>query len=265
MIKHPLYGISAPEKGWVPAPRYVLRRDRVLKLLRHLARGRLLEIGCGAGALLYDLSSMGFSVEAVETSPAAREIACYINQGDPRVTIHREIQKHWEETFDYILAFEVLEHIEDDVSALREWWNCLKFSGYMLLSVPAHPERWNATDQWAGHIRRYERAGLERILEQAGFQVIHTECYGFPLANLIEPFRALYHRRQLKRWKLFHDNEYEGSHDDRSGTERALETQLYGLQSNWFGTKTMQFFCRLQGMFSDTDWGNGFLTLCQKK
>ena len=49
---HPVYGISFPERGWVPAPRYLLRRDRVLRLLARLPVGRLLEIGCGSGALL---------------------------------------------------------------------------------------------------------------------------------------------------------------------------------------------------------------------
>jgi SAM-dependent methyltransferase len=208
---------------------------------------------------------MGFFVEAVETSSAAREIALNINQGNPLVTIHREIQHDWRDTFDYILAFEVLEHIEDDISALREWWNYLKFSGYMLLSVPAHPERWNATDEWAGHLRRYERKGLKRILEQAGFDIVHLECYGFPLANLIEPFRALYHRQQLGQQKPTQNDEYQGSRDDCSGIERSLEKRLYPLQANWLGTKAMQFFGRLQGMFSEIDWGNGFLTLCKKK
>jgi len=265
MIKHPAYGISAPEKGWVPAPRYVLRRDRVLKLLEPLSRGRLLEIGCGAGALLYDLSSMGFSVEAVEISSRARDVATYINQNNSHVIIHRHFHHDWNESFDYILVLEVLEHIEDDIGALREWCGCLKSGGYMLVSVPAHPKRWNATDQWAGHLRRYERAELESILEQAGFHVLHTECYGFPLANLIEPFRALYHARQLKRRKSSHDNEYQSSHGDRSGIERSLETTLYPLQANWVGTKVMQLSCHVQGAFSETDWGNGFLTLCKKK
>jgi len=148
MIKHPVYGISAPEKGWVPAPRYVLRRDRVLKLLEPFPRGQLLEIGCGAGALLYDLSAMGFLVEAVEISSSARAIARYINQGSPRVIIHQDIQNIWKQIFDYILAFEVLEHIEDDIGAVRQWWHWVKPDGHLLVSVPAHPERWNATDEW---------------------------------------------------------------------------------------------------------------------
>jgi len=265
MIKHPVYGISAPEKGWVPAPRYVLRRNRVLKLLEPLSRGRLLEIGCGAGALLYDLSSMGFLIEAVETSSIARDIASYINRGNRRVAVHRNIKNNWKGAFDYVLALEVLEHIEDDVSALREWWNCLKFCGHMLLSVPAHPERWNASDEWGGHFRRYERTGLREILEQTGFDIVHMECYGFPLANLIEPFRALYRAPQLKQLLSSQGRHGQRAYSDISGVERSLEKRLYPLQANWLGTKVMQFFCYLQVIFSDTDWGNGFLALCKKR
>lgn len=265
MIKHPVYGISAPEKGWVPAPRYVLRRDRVLKLLEPFPRGQLLEIGCGAGALLYDLSAMGFLVEAVEISSSARAIARYINQGSPRVIIHQDIQNILKQIFDYILAFEVLEHIEDDIGAVRQWWHWLKPDGHLLVSVPAHPERWNATDEWAGHLRRYESAGLREILEQAGFHIVHMECYGFPLATVIEPIRARYHAQQLKQ-QVYGGNKVDHqSYTDRSGIERSLERRLYPLQANWLGAKVMQFFCALQGIFSNTDWGNGFLVLCRKR
>src|SRR6185369_6920463 len=48
--RHPLFGLAAPELGWVPAPRYALRRARLLALASGLGGGRLLEIGPGAGA-----------------------------------------------------------------------------------------------------------------------------------------------------------------------------------------------------------------------
>jgi SAM-dependent methyltransferase len=266
MENHPVYGISAPEKGWVPSPSYLLRRKRVLNLLDPFPRGRLLEIGCGAGALLHDLSHMGFLVEATEISSAALDVAHYINQDDPRVTIHQYIQHKWDREFNYILALEVLEHIDDDLSALKQWRGWLKPEGYLLISVPAHPERWNYSDEWAGHHRRYDREGLKGILEKAGFEIVQMECYGFPLANIIGPIRARYHAKQLKRQL------YTGNKDDqradrskRSGVERSVEKRLYPLQANWLGTKMMQLFCALQGIFLDTDLGNGFLVLCRKR
>lgn len=238
----------------------------MLNLLDPFPRGRLLEVGCGAGALLHDLSCMGFLVEAAEISPAALDVAHYINQNDPRVTIHQYIQHTWNREFNYILALEVLEHIDDDLSALKQWRGWLRPGGYLIISVPAHPHRWNASDVWAGHFRRYDREGLKGILEKAGFETVRMECYGFPLANVIRPIRARYHAKQLKRQSYIGNRDHQrADRSQRSGVERSVEKRLYPLQANWLGTKMMQLFCGLQVIFLDTDLGNGFVVLCKKR
>ena len=261
---HSVYGANASEKGWVPAPRYLLRRDRILKIIEPLPRGYLLEVGCGAGAILKDLSQMGFSCAALETSPAAFELVSHINGDNPNVKIYQQAQSGWISAFDYLLAFEVLEHILDDQAALEQWAGWLKPRGRFLMSVPAHPKRWNASDVWAGHFRRYERAGLEDLIAQAGFNIVQMECYGFPLANLIEPIRARHHAKQLNSQSLMRNKtEQRAVHSARSGVERSLEVKLYPLQASWLGTKVMQFFCALQGIFSSTNLGNGFIVLAR--
>ena len=265
MKNHPVYGISAPEQGWVPSPTYLLRRNRILHFLEPLPRGHLLEIGCGAGALLHDLSCMGFLVEALEISSSALELAYHINKANPRVTVHRNFQNDWMMKFNYILSFEVLEHIEDDFGAVAEWNRCLRPNGFLLISVPAHPSKWNADDDWAGHFRRYERKNLKILLEQSGFEIVRMECYGFPLANIIKPIRALYHAKQIN-CRLHNGEKYnQRAYTDRSGVERILEKRLYPLQASWLGTKMMQFFFKTQNIFSDTNLGNGFLALCKKR
>ena len=60
---------------WVPAPRYLLRRDRVLAALADVPPGRVLEVGCGAGALLRDLHRLGHHCTGLEHSAAARSMA----------------------------------------------------------------------------------------------------------------------------------------------------------------------------------------------
>jgi len=262
---HPVYGISAPERYWVPSPRYILRRNRILHLLEPLPRGNLLEIGCGAGALLHDLSCMGFLVEAFEISSSALELAYYINNSNPGVTIHRSFQDDWIMKFNYILSFEVLEHIEDDLGALKIWNRWLRSNGFLLISVPAHPSKWNATDEWAGHFRRYDRNNLKILLEEGGFEIVRMECYGFPLATIIEPIRAFYHAKQIKS-RLHSGNKYDqNACTDRSAVERNLEKRLFPLQDSWLCTKFIQFFCKIQNVFSDTNLGNGFLALCKKR
>jgi SAM-dependent methyltransferase len=257
---HPLYGASVPERGWTPAPRYVLRRERVLRMAQDLPRGRLLEVGCGAGALLADLARLGFECEGMETSPQALELAAFVNRELP-IRLSSAPRADWEGAFDTLVALEVLEHIEDDAAALRQWRGWLRPGGRLLLSVPARASRWSASDVWAGHFRRYEKAGLLALLEREGFEVERLECYGFPLSNLLEPVRAVQHRRILERESGLAADRAHGT--ARSGTERA-ESKLWRLQSGRFGTLVFRAAFRLQDLFLSRDLGTGYLVLARR-
>ena len=259
---HRNYGVVAPEKGWVPSPRYLLRRARLLEQARQWPKGaRVLELGCGAGALTYELSRAGFDCTAVEHSPAAAAIAADINRGPNAADIRTEAED-WNAAFDYLVALEVLEHIEDDHAALASWRQWLRPGGQMLLSVPAHPSRWNAADEWAGHVRRYRRQQLRDVLEGAGMRVEAIECYGFPLANVLEPIRAAKCARELAREARGGDDR--AARTASSGVERATETRLFPLYSGWAGSQAMRLFCATQRLFLDTDLGNGFLAVARR-
>lgn len=256
MYRHPLYGLTAPERGWVPAPRYVLRRARLLALAAPLGGGRLLEVGPGAGALLFDMADLGFTCEALETSEDALRL---VNELNPEARISREPRADWHGAFDALVACEVLEHIEDDQAALDQWRSWLRPGGHLLLSVPAHASRWGPSDLWAGHFRRYEKDALRSFLERSGFEVIELESYGFPLSNLVEPLRGWSHRRLLRRWKR-------GLQEAtaRSGVERGLETRLWPLQASAPGRLLFRAGFRLQEAFRHRDLGTGYLVLARR-
>lgn len=262
MEYHYLYGPSVPEKGWVPAPSFLLRRDRVLRLLADFHPGLLLEIGCGAGTLLHELSRRGFECEALETSTAAQEIAHYVNLGE--ASIHNAPQCHWEAKFDYLLSFEVLEHIEDDANALALWYSWLKPGGTMILSVPAHMKKWTASDIWAGHFRRYEMSQLTDLITATGFTVECVESYGFPLSNALLPFRARVHARDLARRDVLANSNDRTRNNDMSGVERSAESRLYPLLKSFPGVMAMRLALFLQEMSAKTDWGTGYLLLARK-
>ncbi len=255
-----LFGLAAPELGWVPAPRYALRRARLLALAADLRRGRLLEIGPGAGALLADLAGLGFTCDAVESSEDAFRLASTLNTG-PAVHLQHEPDPAWAETFDVLVACEVLEHIEDDRAALAQWRAWLQPGGHLILSVPAHARRWSATDVWAGHFRRYEKAGLRQLLETSGFAVEELECYGFPLSNLVEPFRAWSHARALRRRG---EDDGKAAATAQSGVERGLEARLWPLQAGLPGRLLFRAAFRLQTLFRNQDLGTGYLVLARR-
>ena len=75
---------------------------------------------------------------------------------------------------DTAVAFNVVEHLEDDLLALRTIREALQPGGRLLLIVPAHPFAYGALDKELEHFRRYRKADLEAVLRDAGYEVEST-------------------------------------------------------------------------------------------
>lgn len=93
-------------------------------------------------------------------------------------------------------SLNVLEHIEDDVSALSSWREQLKIGGLLFLLVPAHEELWTNMDTKVGHLRRYTADSLRICATKAKFDVIeegwfdHTGYIATMALKLKERLRA---------------------------------------------------------------------------
>jgi len=255
-----LLGPAFPEHGWVPAPRYLMRRARILDMARGLAPGRLLEVGPGAGTLLMEFAARGFQCEALELSAEARALASrLVALSRLPIGLHDTPDAAWEGAFDVVCAFDVLEHIEDDRAALRQWHDWLRPGGSLLLSVPARQALWTAGDEWAGHFRRYEWNGLVRLLDEAGFDVGRFECYGFPLTNLSERLSARAYRHTMHEGAA--DAQARQRNNDRSGVDRRPVLRLYPLLRSLPGRLALRTAMAVQNRFLRRDWGSGYL-LC---
>lgn len=253
----PLLGPAVPEDGWVPAPRYLLRRRRILRQLRDHSPCQVMEIGCGAGMLLQELSARGFHCQALESSPQARDLirrTCLKTGQD--IVVHEAGDPSWRGQFPLVMAFEVLEHIEDDHGAMRTWANWLAPGGTLLMSVPAHQRSWSAADEWAGHYRRYSKRSLVEVVESAGLVVEHLECFGFPLGNLTEQMQARGIRRQMERSPLPEDHQ---TNSNRSGIERGHVMRWYPAMRSLPGRMALRTAFAAQAMTSRLSLGNGFL------
>ncbi len=255
----PLLGAAAPEDGWVPAPLYLLRRQRILRQLRNRPPSEVIEIGCGAGMLLQELAARGFRCEALESSPQARALIERINakmQHAININIHDTPDPAWAGQFPLVMAFEVLEHIENDGEAMRQWASWLAPGGTLLISVPAHPRRWSAADEWAGHYRRYRREDLIRVVSNAGLKVEHVECFGFPLGNLTEQMQARGIRRSAPAAGLAADHQ---TNSNRSGVDRDHVMRWYPAMRSLPGRMALRCAFAAQAMSSRLPFGNGYL------
>jgi SAM-dependent methyltransferase len=180
--------LSPPE--FRPYPRYLLRKRLIKQIINHhvLSKRRCLEIGFGEGDLLFYLASQFKTAYGYDVSPDAVSILGRRLQADSRnITLLSETELKLG-FFDCVIACEVLEHIEDDVSALRHWRALMAAGGTLIISVPAHASRWCPNDDVSGHLRRYERAELVDKLRQAGFEVSEVWSYGYPLIVLLDFF-----------------------------------------------------------------------------
>jgi SAM-dependent methyltransferase len=263
VVQHPQFGPAMPSLNWVPAPRYVLRRDRVLSFLEGSPPCRVLDIGCGPGALISELSSRGYETYGVDRSEKARELGRELQKQYPRMQMFAELDEQWKGSFDLIMSFEVIEHLKDDVGAMREWREYLKPGGRMILSTPAHPSRWNAADEWAGHVRRYTRQQLVESVEEAGFVVDRVECYGFPLANVMEVISAPGYRKRLEHKKGTYDNA--DALTDDSGSDRSAHAKFWPVYSGFLSSLVLRAFCKLQRSFLNSDLGTGYIVTAMRR
>lgn len=264
MIHDDLLGPVATELGWVPAPRYLMRRDRIQQAMRDITTGRLLEIGPGAGAMLLENAARGFHCEALELSAEAREkIRAMLSSSAFEIPVHDSPNDGWTHCFDVLCAFEVLEHIEGDRAALAQWASWLKPNGHLLLSVPAHMRLWTARDEWAGHVRRYERDQLKALFADAGLAIERFECYGFPLTNLSEWVSSPIFARNIRRNGVNAVVDRKRN-NDRSGIDRSPDMKLFPLVRSLPGKLALRTFFAVQSVFLGTDLGSGYLVKARR-
>ena len=132
-------------------------------------RARILDVGCGTGANLIMLSKYG-DAEGVDVSEDA--LAFCRERGLDKVRLGAgEALPYEDGTFDLVTAFDVVEHMDDDLAGLSEMYRVLRPGGRALLFVPTFMFLWGLQDDVSHHRRRYRLPELRRVLEQAGFEI----------------------------------------------------------------------------------------------
>jgi SAM-dependent methyltransferase len=158
----------------------------ILSIVRNWGPGyRVLEIGCGTGFVLRGLERVceegvltGMDLFSEGLMYARRRVCCGLVQGDMT-------RPPFAAPFDVVGMFDVLEHLKDDLTALRRAHGMLTDRGALVLTVPGHASLWSYFDDLGRHCRRYEVAELRDKLARAGLQVGFLSQFMMPLFPIL--------------------------------------------------------------------------------
>jgi SAM-dependent methyltransferase len=186
---------------------FVERRRLFASLIREAdiaADATIVDIGTGTGANLRLLRDMGFtSVTGIDPSSDAAHWCAKKGLGSVRQGDIRALPLP-DKSVDLVLATDVVEHVDEDETALSEIRRILRPGGVALITVPAFPSLWGLQDDRSHHYRRYRMKPLLRMLNQTGLVVDKRFYFNYLL------FVPIYFARRLiklLRVQLHSENE----------------------------------------------------------
>ena len=156
-----------------------------------------------------------------------------------------------EEHFDYILMFEVLEHVDDDTKMLSKIYELTNSGGCFIMSVPAKMKLWSYSDTYVGHVRRYERTELVKKLKMAGFKINKMISYGFPILRISNKIGSFILKTKQPSINL----------DRIEKTKKSNIVPVARFRNNFFINIILHVQYVLGSKF---DWGTGYMVICQK-
>jgi SAM-dependent methyltransferase len=134
------------------------------------AAQKVMDFGAGSGTFAVPTAAAGFDLTAVELDDTLR--AQLSTRGLRVAASTAELP---DGSIDYAYTLNVLEHISDDVEALRQLRAKLAPGAKLLVYVPAFQVLYTSMDRKVGHIRRYTRGALVRSVTAAGFEIERVE------------------------------------------------------------------------------------------
>jgi SAM-dependent methyltransferase len=158
---------------------------------------KILDVGCGPGILLSKLKNY-HRIEGIEPKESSFNYEDEIDRLIHRFSFPEDSNILPSEQYDIILLLDVLEHIEDETTALLEIRRLLKFGGSLIVTIPAFMSLWGPHDIINHHLRRYNMPDIKALISSCGLtQVWGSYLFGWCFV----PVWLIRHIRRLSRRK----------------------------------------------------------------
>jgi SAM-dependent methyltransferase len=165
--------------------------ETLFEVLNSVEGRRFLEVGCGGGDISLKLLQKGYTGTGIDFSPvsikeASTKLKPYIDSAKYHLYQGDFMQDPpLEKDYDFAMSFFVMEHNADDVGFLKTMKSRVRPGGNVIISVPGRKDKWSIEDDTAGHIRRYDRDDLIKVMEQAGLVNPQVWSLAVPVSNII--------------------------------------------------------------------------------
>ena len=147
-----------------------------------------IDLGGGAGGWVNYLGQhrpQGFKPLALaDSSLVALELAASVLPHNVQRYQIDLMQLQMREQWDAAFLLDVIEHLPDDLQALRQARKALKPGGYLFVTTPAFPQFWSYNDDMGNHLRRYRRNDFSRLAQQSGLKLCDSRYFMFFLSPL---------------------------------------------------------------------------------
>jgi SAM-dependent methyltransferase len=240
-------------------PRYLFRRHEIVKIVRPAKS--FLEIGAGSLKLSLELLRFFHNGTLIDYNKNTNTLF----QGLPpssrtrlNLIISDFLDYNFQDTFDCIVACEVLEHVPQHLEFIQKMFQLLSKNGQLVLSVPARKKYWSLDDEVVGHIRRYEKEEIMELLHENKFTNIEIISYGFPFVNIF--------RRLCILWaKFYYDEKKQWNQEKQSQESGIIQTgRLANLTGILVNKYTFYPLCEFSTLFNKLDLSNGYLIAAYK-
>lgn len=162
---------------WWAQGRKELIVSQLKKQVGNLKGKKILDLGCGSGVLLEELTKLGAEPFGIDTSSRAISFCKKLGLVAKRADVIRMPFKS--SSFDVVCLVDTLEHIKNEKKVFAEVKRVLKKRGFFLIIVPAYKVLWSSRDKRLGHLRRYTKNDLEKLTVSCGFKRLKASYFVF--------------------------------------------------------------------------------------